>query len=455
MYPYPMRLLCVFALLGVSTLAAQQPTDWKVGLASVDITPETPVPMGGYGGRDAPFEAVEQPLFAKALAIEDSAGKRALLITADILGFTNERSERIAARLGESDRIAREDILFNASHTHSGPLVAGSMLNGVSAESRRMIDIYIAVLEDKIVAAGQKALRDLRPANLSWGQGVANFVMNRREFTERGVILGTNARGVADRSVPVLRVDGADGRPRAVVFGAASHNTTLTGGNMRISGDYAGFAQQFLEERWPGVQAMFVTGCAGDANPNPRGTFDLARRHGSELAEEVMRVLRGDLRRVRGPLQTQFERVALPLKTYSRVEIEAMASGAASYRRFFVEGAVQKLDRGEKLLETYSAPFALWQFGQDLTLVAYSGETLVDYAVNAERLLGPLNLWVSGYNNDVFGYLPTARVLAEGGYETRGLYVDYGLFEPTVEQTVLDAIERMAVSVGRTIPTTN
>ena len=449
MYPNPMRLLFALALVAASALPAQQPTDWKVGLASVDITPETPVPMGGYGGRDAPFEAVEQSLFAKALAIEDSAGKRALLITADILGFTNERSERIASRLGASDRIARKDILFNASHTHSGPLVAGSMLNGVSPANRRLIDIYIAVLEDKIVAAGQKALRDLRPANLSWGKGVANFVKNRREFTASGVILGTNASGLADRTVPVLRVSGADGRPRAVVFGAASHNTTLTGSNMRISGDYAGFAQQFLEARRPGVQAMFVTGCAGDANPNPRGTFDLARRHGSELAEEVMRVLQGDLHPVRGPLQTQFERVALPLKKYSRAEIEAMAPTAPSYRRFFVEGALKKLDQGEKLLETYSAPFALWQFGEDLTLVAYSGETLVDYALNAERLLGPLNLWVSGYNNDVFGYLPPARVLAEGGYETRGLYVDYGLFEPEVEQTVLDAIQKMAKNVGR------
>ena len=60
-----MRLLFALALVAASALPAQQPTDWKVGLASVDITPETPVPMGGYGGRDAPFEAVEQPLFAK------------------------------------------------------------------------------------------------------------------------------------------------------------------------------------------------------------------------------------------------------------------------------------------------------------------------------------------------------------------------------------------------------
>ena len=443
-----MRFAVFFAAVGAAVLPAQ-PTDWKVGLAAVDITPETPLPMAGYAARRQPFEAVEQPLFAKALALEDGAGKRALLITADILGFTAERSRNIADRLRESDGIAREDILFNASHTHSGPLVAGSMLTGVDAENRHKLERYVRILEDKTAAAARKALRDLRPANLSWGQGVAKFVMNRRQFTERGIVLGANARGPADRTVPVLRIDDARGRLRAVVFGAAAHCTTLGGGNMRISGDYAGFAQQFLEARRSAVQAMFLTGCAGDANPHPRGTFDLARRHGSDLAEEVMRVLASGLRRVRGPLKTEFERVPLPLKKHSRAEIEAMGRDAPSYRRFFTAGALAKLDRGEKLLETYAAPFALWQFGRDLTLVAYSGETLVEYALAAERMLGPLNLWVSGYNNDVFGYLPSARVLAEGGYETRGLYVDHGLFEPAVERAVLDAIQRMAARAGR------
>lgn len=443
-----MRLPLLLAFVGAAVSPAQ-PADWKVGLASVDITPGEPLPMAGYAGRRQPFEAVEQPLFAKALALEDGAGKRALLITADILGFTAERSRNIADRLRESDGIAREDILFNASHTHSGPLIAGSMLTGVDARNRRKLERYIRIFEDKTASAARDALQDLQPANLSWGQGAAAFVMNRRQFTERGIVLGTNARGPADRTVPVLRIDDAGGRLRAVVFGAAAHCTTLGGDNMRISGDYAGFAQQFLEARRPDVQAMFLTGCAGDANPYPRGTFDLARRHGSGLAEEVVRVLQGGLRRVRGPLKTEFELVPLPLKRHTRAEIEAMSRGAPSYRRFFTAGALAKLDRGETLRETYTAPFALWQFGGDLTLAAYSGETPVDYALAAERLLGPLKLWVSGYNNDVFGYLPSARLLAEGGYETRGLYVDYGLFEPAVEQVVLDALLRMADRTGR------
>ncbi len=443
-----MRFLSTLLLVAPALLAAQT-ADWSVGLATVDITPAEPIPMSGYASRRAPFEAIAQRLHAKAMAIEGREGGRALLITADILGFTEERSASICRRLNESDGLSRDQILLNASHTHAGPLVAGSMMAFVPESSRRDIERYIREMEDKIVAGAQKALRDLRPARLSWGWGVANFVMNRREFTPNGVILGTNPSGPADRTVPVLRIAGADGRPRGVVFGAASHCTTLTGSNMRIAGDYAGYAQQFLETSNPGVQAMFVTGCAGDANPYPRGTLDLARRHGSELAAAVQDVLGGELTPLEGPLKTEFRRVELPLVEHSKEQIEEMQVGAPSYRRFFTQGALGKLTRGEPLLRSYSAPFALWQFGSDLTLVAFSGETVVDYVRLTQEALGPLKLWVSGYNNDVFGYLPTSRVLKEGGYETRGLYVEYGLFRPGVEEVVIQAVEAMARSVGR------
>ncbi len=442
-------LVALFVALPV--LAVAQPSEWRVGLAAVDITPTEPLPMAGYAGREAPFEGVADPLFAKALAIEDSRGTKALLITADLLGFTSERSEAICARLRESTGIRREQVILNASHTHAGPLVAGSLLTAASAETRQKITRYIEVMESKIVAAGEQALRDMHPASLAWGRGVANFVMNRREFTPRGVILGTNASGLADRTVPVLRVDGRDGRPRAVVFGAGSHCTTLTGGNLQISGDYAGIAQAALEDRLPGVQAMFMTGCAGDANPYPRGTLELARRHGSELAAAVREVFDGELEPVRGPLTTLFQMVDLPLESHTQAQIEQMQEGAPSYRRFFTRGALAKISKGESLLQTYSAPFALWQFGRDLTLIAFSGETVVDYVRLAQQRLGPLKLWVSGYNNDVFGYLPTDRILREGGYETRGLYVDYGLFQPNVQDVVMRAITDMARKAGRAV----
>ena len=93
---------------------------------------------------------------------------------------------------------------------------------------------------------------------------------------------------------------------------------------------------------------------------------------------------------------------------------------------------------------------AVWQFGSDLTLVALSGEVVVDYVHLIERAIGPLQLWLSGYNNDVFGYLPSARVLAEGGYETRGVvHGGPGFFSPAAETVLVDKIKELAAKAGR------
>jgi hypothetical protein len=163
-------------------------------------------------------------------------------------------------------------------------------------------------LQDRLVEVVLEALKKREPARLSWGTGVANFVLNRRQFTPRGVILGMNARGPADRTVPVLRIDTAEGKLRAILFGAATHNTTLRANCYEICGDYAGFAQANLAENYPGVQAMFILGFAGDSDPYPHGTMDLARKHGRELSEEVERVLETKLTPVRGPLRLSFDK---------------------------------------------------------------------------------------------------------------------------------------------------
>ncbi len=438
-------------LLAVGILMAQEESDWKIGLAKAEITPSKPIRMAGYASRTQPSESATHGLYAKAMAVEDRGGNRAVLITADTLGFPGEIAGHICDRITAATGLTRKAILINGSHTHAGPLIWPRLGYPLAEPEEKVIVEYGTELEQKIAAIAKTALNDLRPVRLAWGTGVANFVMNRREFTPRGVILGVNPRGPADRSVPVLRVEAADGTLRAVVFGAACHNTTLTGDNLHIDGDYCGYAQSYLEERHPGLQAMFMMGCGADANPYPRGTLELAREHGHALGQEVDRVLAEKLKPVGGPIRTELRRVDLPLQRFTRAEIEQAAKDAPSYRRFFVEGALRRLDEGKPLLESYNAPFALWQFGNDLTLVAFSGETVVDYVRLAEQALGPLNLWVAGYSNDLYGYLVTSRLLEEGGYETRGLYTDLGLFAPGVEKVVMSAVVNMARAAGRPV----
>jgi hypothetical protein len=444
-------MLATLGLLTPAWSLAGEP-EWQVGLAQVKITPERPVLLAGYAQRNHAFEKVESDLYAKALVLQDRQGHRAVLITSDLIGFSAAVAEPICQRLREKVGLRREQILINSSHTHTGPmlrLTPPSENGPLAAEIQRNIE-YTRKLQDKVVDLVQRAMSRLEPARLSWGVGVVPFVMNRREFTGDGVILGVNPRGPADRSGPVLRIDAPDGKLRAVLFGAAVHGTTLTGNNYELCGDYAGFAQDYIQKKHPSAQAMFMLGCAGDANPYPRGSMELARRHGETLGKEVCRVLESKLRPVRGPLKIAFDHVNLPLQaSLSREELNEIASRRGDIKAGVAKKLLALLDRGVKPPTHYKCPLAVWQFGDDLTLIALSGEVVVDYALYLEKALGPNKLWIAAYCNDVYGYLPSARVLEEGGYETRGLNGVVGLFDAKSQDVLIDKVCELAKQVGR------
>lgn len=343
-------VLGLFAVLLLGTPAGRAAeTEWKVGLAQVKITPDQPVLLAGYDSRNKPYEKVTADLYAKALALEDRDGHVAVLVTTDLIGLSAAVAEPVCERLRAEAGLKREQVLLSSSHVHTGPelsLDPSPHEGRAPGDVQRTVD-YTRRLQGQLVEVVVRALARREPASLAWGTGVANFVMNRRQFTDAGVILGHNPRGPADRTVPVLRIDGADGKPRAVLFGASTHNTTLTGQCYEVCGDYAGFAQEYVQGHLPGTQAMFLLGCAGDSDPYPRGTMALAREHGAELGKEVCRVLETKVQPVRGPLKIAFGTVALPLQPAPpRAELEKQASQRGGIQRWVAKQMLTRLDRG-------------------------------------------------------------------------------------------------------------
>lgn len=452
----PSAVLSALLLAIVASPLVAQDTPWKVGLARVKITPEQPVWMSGYASRNKPFESVHDNLFAKALVLVDAKGNRAALVTTDLIGLSAEIAGPIRRRIEELSGIPATSVILSSSHTHTGPTLS---LDLEPREGRSLADnertvAYTKAVQDKLVQLVADAAKDPQPASLSWSVGVVHFVMNRREYTvDQGVILGVNPRGLADRSVPVLRIDGPDGKPRAIVFGAASHNTTLGPRDYEISGDYAGHAQRLVEAEWPQAQAMFILGCAGDANPYPRGSHEIAATHGKELASEVIRVAKDQpkLAPVRGELRVAWATAALPLAAPpSREELEKQAAGKSGTGPWIAQQMLERLNKGQKLPREYHCPLAVWQLGDDLTLVALSGEVVSDYVGLLEDALGQGRLWIAAYCHDVYGYLPSARVLAQGGYETRGLYSGgIGTFTPQAESVLVESVQDLAKHAGR------
>lgn len=430
--------------------ARAEDVPYRIGLASVRITPECPMPMIGYSAQVS--EGVLDDLYAKALAIQSGDDPPAVLITADVIFFRAPVAEAFAAKIMEATGLKRHQLLLCASHTHSGPFVgmtADLDAFGVPEDQRRHVAAYTEKLQSQLVHLVAAALAERKPARLSWGTGQVGFVVNRRVKTPGGVRMGPNPQGPVDRTVPVLRIDDPSGRLRGVLFGCACHPVTLDGSNRKLSGDYASLAQSGVQQRHPGVQAMFLAGCGGDANSHPRGGSQQeqwVRQHGESLAVEVCRVLAGPLVPVAGRLRTELAWTDLPLQhTYTREQLEEMAAkGETSWHQRNARAMLEKLRRNEPLPAHYRAPIAFWQFGGDLSLVGLPGEAVSQYVALIRQALGPRRLWIAAYVNESFGYLPTANILQEGGHESMCLTLEAGFFSPDVERVVVAAVVELA-----------
>jgi putative membrane-bound dehydrogenase-like protein len=433
--------------------AADPPAAFKVGIARKLITPEQPMWMAGYANRNRPAEGKEHDLWAKALVLEDVAGKRLVLVTCDLIGFPRSVSDEVAAEVEKRFGIKRDALLLAASHTHCGPVVRENLIDmyPLTPGEGEKIKAYGKKLAAGLVELIGEATRKLDPVTLRFGRGDALFAMNRREPTDKGIINGKNPTGPVDHSVPVMVVRGADGKPRAVVFGYACHNTTLQ--YYKWCGDYAGFAQIEVEKAFPGATAMFWTGCGADANPQPRGTIELCQKHGKELGDAVVSAVKGELKPITGKLASRHETITLKLDTpptKAQLGADLLSKNLALQRR--AERLLKQLEATGKIDDTYPHyPVQVWALGDQILWVALGGEVVIDYNLRLRKELpAGRTLWIAGYANDVMAYIPSARVLKEGGYEADSSMIYYGMptrWHPSVEDAIVTKVKGLAAAV--------
>ena len=438
-------LVCVFA--GVAAAAG-----FRAGVARVDITPKTSIWMSGYGDRKHPSEGVLHPLWAKALAIEDGKRNRVVMVTTDLIGLPRAISDVVAARVLKDFGLDRSRLLLNSSHTHTGPYVRRNLptMFDLSEQDQGKIAAYGGELTDHLVMVIGEALGKLEPARISFGTGAAHFGINRREPTPKGVKIGLNPQGPVDPDVPVIRVTGLDGSLKAVLFAYACHNTTLTGQFYQLSGDYAGFAQIELEKAHPGATALFMMLCGADQNPNPRGTLALAEQHGKTLAVEVDRMLASALTPLKGPVRAAFENIELEFAPHTRETFEEELKDANPSKVRRARVMLQAYDERRPVRRT-PYPIQAVRFGKSLTVLALGGEVVVDYALRAKREYPGGGLIVAGYSNDVMSYIPSLRVLREGGYEANDSMVYYGQPGPyaeDVEERIFSGVHQVMKRAG-------
>jgi putative membrane-bound dehydrogenase-like protein len=439
----PLWLLLVVAIpAGIASLVAGAEPTFPVGSASVDITPDYPIRLSGYGGRRKASEGVEQRLHAKALALgSPSDGSLSLLLTVDNTGVPAWITEKVHGRVASSVSLPRERFTLCSSHTHTGPMLIGVLSNlfsvALTSEEMGTIARYSDELVEKLVAVSLEAIRDARPCELWWGQGRAVFAQNRRT---RG--------GPVDHDLPVLAARTPGGQWRALFLNYACHCTTLGGDFNRHCGDWAGYAQEYLGQAFPGATTLVGIGCGADSDPQPRNALQPAKDHGREIAEGITRILKSPLARIHSLPQGSLERFNLAfdvLPTRAEWEKKAADTGIVGYHARL---NLSRLDHGETLPTELPYSVQTWVFGEDLAMVFLPGEVVVDYALRIKRTFRHDRLWVNAYANDVPCYIPSRRVFDEGGYEGGGAMPYYD--RPT--RLARDTEDRIVSRVESQVP---
>jgi len=455
------RRLIVLLLLIVTwaAAAAKEPTR-PIGVARIDITPTYPIRLSGYAVRKTEATNAVQKLWAKAIAIGSDKEGPALLVTVDNTGVPKHVRDAVVARL-QKKGLDPKRIAICSSHTHAAPYLAGYLPTlfgeALPPEHQAHVERYTRELVDAIEKVALEALKNRKPGRLSWAQGRATFAANRR-----------TKGGPVDHNLPLLAVTDAKGKLRALLANYACHCTTLGGEFNQVCGDWAGFAQEFLERDHPGVTVLVAIGCGADANPAPRGTLELAQQHGQEIATNINELLKpltrpaatlspsdGErdgvrgahkLKPVSGKLDCRAKEIELPFDTPpTRAEFEARAK-ETNYVGYHARWNLAKLDRGEPLPTKLPYFVQTWNFGDDLAMVFLPGEVVVDYSLRLKQEFDAARLWVNAYANDVPCYIPSERILREGGYEGGGAMTYYGWptrIAPGVENLIVNAVHEL------------
>ena len=439
--------------LNSSAAPADQPVKsagWKAGVSRTIITPDGPVWLAGYASRTHPSDGVLADLWVKVLAIEDSKGKKAVLITSDLLGFPKKMSDRIRNQIAIRYGLTRSQVILSYSHTHSGPVLMDALFDIYPLDTiqLKVIKEYSDYLEKKIPDLAGEAIRAMVPAQIFSKSGVTRFQVNRRNNTESSLTAQTVLNGPNDYAVPVLKVTDEAGNLMAVAFGYACHATVLD--IYRISGDYPGFAQIELEKIYPGVTAMFFQGAGADQNPLPRRTIQLARQYGKELAASVERVLGEDMKKLDPMLSTAYSEVNLPFAAPPPADtLIKLAKEKEGYQKRWASNQLRALRDNGSLITSYPYPVQIWKLG-DQAIMALGGELVVGYSISLKKLFGP-DIFVLGYVNDDMSYIPTETILNEGGYEGESSQMVYGMpakWAPGIETKIIEEMKRLALKTG-------
>jgi hypothetical protein len=399
----PMRFVqLIFLFVCAATGYAQ----FRASAVKVDITPQSPQWLMGYGARQS--SGVHDPIWHRIAALDDGS-TQVFLIASDLCLFSPSVYDDMTADLKKETGIEPRQVWWTVTHTHSAPEVGPPGMYDVLLKGRSehaWSREYLQFVKSALISGIKDARSKLAPARAAIGVGMARANINRRARDLDGSIsLGLNPDGPVDRQIGLIRLEGPDGSLIGVIANYAMHGTVLGGQSKEISGDGPGVVASYLEEKL-GAPALYINGAAGNIAPIYTVQPDIKRAHLGEF-----RVLLGDrilnANRSLGPggdveLWLGEKWIETPRKAGMGwpVDLPSYASNNPG---------------GTDLVRI---PVRFLRIG-DSVLWAAPVELFCEIAIRVRNESPFRNTFFLGYANGWLGYLPTAEAFREGGYEPR------------------------------------
>lgn len=416
----------------------------RVGINQRVITPELGVDLAGFGRPDRKAREVHDDLYLSTMVLEQN-GEKFLFICADIIGFGFTAG--IKKEIWERFRIAEDRVLLAASHTHSGPQTAGNML-GVTGEADSG---YIQFLNGAIMNSVQAALDSVTEMEIYYGKAQCNIGINRRLIVGGKAEFAPNEEGPLDREIIALKFV-KDGSVAAVLYNYACHPSTIN--TDYISADYVGRAREVIQESYGSkIPVFFIQGCSGnirvrsiEGNGFRAGTWEDVNNFGTQVGSSVASLCRSEMEKLDMEISSELVTLMLPFeKLPDKNELEDMKLKGSAHEKVWAQ---KMLDAYESIKR--EAPFTIQRISlsKDFSIIAMSGEVCVEYGLHIKRKNPGKTVIPAAYSNGVIGYIPTAEMFEQGGYEPDRSTIYFSLpsrFDRSIEEKILVELDRINI----------
>ena len=399
----------------------------RAGTAKINITPRTPIPMSGYGGRDDPFKGVHDEIFARVVVFDDGKNKAAL-ISMETIGVSNAFWKDVTEAVEKKSGIKKEFVLLSAVHNHDGPVT-----NVYNESNSPDVSTYIEELKNKIIAATITATQNMVAVSIGVGKGECKMNINRRAQDGKGnITLGMNPYGACDHEVGVIRVDDKAGKPVSVIMNWPCHAVVLGPKNYLISGDWPGAASGYIEKlSAENLMALVTIGASGDINPLYGPHIDFESNNDYAFGKDAI----GE------DLGKESLRVAKKIKTFSSAIINA-SQRVITLPAKAEEPDPRKLQNVNGLEnDSLKVRLSVLKIG-NIVLTGVSGEVFNEIGVKMRNQSPYAYTFMITHCNGSSGYLITDAAYAEGGYEVNSTRAKSGA-EKAIIETLLVMINEL------------